>query len=405
MFDQIPTSAWLLLVIAAAAFPPARYVYNYLSKSPARRDITLPPEDLSWRTSLDLGRNLAILVALGGVAIFIFTPTARQFAQSELFISLLAAAGGAWSLVTAAFGFWARRLQPFARGFHDSYDRATQPKRYWASMAWNGFFGCLALGLALFLFRDIPNQAIEDRCFDVDSDESPQAALSACNELIGKGGSDDAEKSSFIAARGSAYYRAGDFEHARTDYSVAARLDPEDSSAYFNLGLVDQRMGNLAAAAANYSIAIRLGSDGADSFYNRGLVNLGLGKFDDATSDFTRAHQLQPKDPWAIANRGMAYALQNQPLPAERDFVWVQAIDPTNLVMLRGQALLSLNKGDLPGVVANLSAVLKRDPADRWSRRLRADAYEKLGQEEASLSDRDELWRMSRTANEGQRGN
>ena len=85
MFDQVPVRVWLLIAIAAIAFTPTRYLYRYIAHSPSGRDITQPPPDLGWRKSGKFVRNLSIVAALLGLAIFIFTPTAEQFAQSPHF--------------------------------------------------------------------------------------------------------------------------------------------------------------------------------------------------------------------------------------------------------------------------------------------------------------------------------
>jgi len=167
-------------------------------------------------------------------------------------------------------------------------------------------------------------------------------------------------------------------------------------TAHYNLGLADEKLGNRARAALEYGEAIILDPGDVDSYLNRGLIYLDFGQLAEAESDFTRAHELRPKDPWAIADRGLTYAWRNDRVRAERDFAAVRAIDPSNPAMLRGEALLAFNSGNLPAAVDRLTAALKVDPRDKWSLRMRGSAYEKLGQEEQSLSDRDQLWRMSR---------
>jgi hypothetical protein len=141
MFKQVPAQAWLLLAIGAPAYAPALYVYRYIVMSPSGRDITQPVEDLSWRTSPQFVRNVAILTALAALSVFIFTATAAQFAHSPNFLPILMIAGGAWSLFTVIRGFVTGQIEPLARGFHNTYQRETQPKRFWVSISWNAVFG------------------------------------------------------------------------------------------------------------------------------------------------------------------------------------------------------------------------------------------------------------------------
>ena len=85
MFKQVPIQVWLLVAIVPSGFAWARYVFLYVAHSPARRDITKPPEDLSWRTTTKLYRSFAILASLIALSIFIFTPTAAAFAHASVY--------------------------------------------------------------------------------------------------------------------------------------------------------------------------------------------------------------------------------------------------------------------------------------------------------------------------------
>ena len=64
MFNDVPVRFWLLLLIAAIAWAPARYVYRHVRRSPSQRDITQLVEDPNWRSSGALTTNVAILAGL-----------------------------------------------------------------------------------------------------------------------------------------------------------------------------------------------------------------------------------------------------------------------------------------------------------------------------------------------------
>lgn len=162
------------------------------------------------------------------------------------------------------------------------------------------------------------------------------------------------------------------------------------------MGLADERLNNLPGAIANYTAAIRIETDNADAYLQRGLIFLDTGRLDEGIADFTRAHELEPTDPMPIANRGISYAWKRDQIHAKKDFAAVRAIDPSNSVMLRGEALLRFNAGNMQGAVDKLTASLKSEPGNRWALRMRANAYSQLGNDEAAFDDKDELWRLSK---------
>jgi tetratricopeptide (TPR) repeat protein len=395
MFKQVPVQVWLLLAIMAAGYAPARYIYEYIAKAPSRRDITRPPEDLTWRTSALLARNLAFLGALAALAVFIFTPAATQFAHSPAFWPILAAAGGVFALFTVVRALSLGQIQPLARGFNNTYERDSQPKRFWASMAWNSFFGCLCLWLAFKMIEQAPIQALEDQCYDTKNIYSPQDGVAACNKLIAKRAKGDTGVANLLAARGSAYFRLGDYRRATTDYTEAVRLDPNDSSSYYNTGLIDEQLGDRGLAIDSFSSAIQADAENADAYSHRGSVYLDLGKFDKAAADFTKAHGLRLDDFRSVALRGIAYASKGDQLRARQDFAAVRAIDPTNLIIMRGEAILAIGSGNLNAAVNDLSQLLAQNPKDRWSRAARAEAYRRLGKYDEMHADSDELKRLS----------
>lgn len=290
MFDTVPVRVWLLIAIAAAAYAPALYLYRHVAHSPSRRDITQPSEDLSWRTSSQLARNLLILTALVALAIFIFTPAATQFAHSPSFWPILIAAVGTWALFTVPKGLTTGRIKPIIRGFYKTYQRQTEPKRFWASIGWNTFFGCLCLWLA---FESI-EQSVQDRCYNERYTSSPQEMLSACNQLI-----DRLQPDSFEAYynRGLAYQRVADSQHAIADFTAAIRLRPNDANAYFMRGYEYKVIGDFQHIISDFSEVIRLVPDNAEAYYYRGAAYEELGNEEQAASDFAAATRLNPKLP------------------------------------------------------------------------------------------------------------
>lgn len=386
MLDDVPVQVWLLVAIAAAGYAPARYVVEHLAHSPANRDITLPPEDLGWRTSTRLALNLAVLAGLLALTVFIFTYEALRFARSAIFVPALLAAFGAVALSTVVRSSATGRISPLIQGIYSTFEREEQPKRYWASVAWNGMLGCLMLGLAPAAYR----RPTEDACENYNDSHSSQQQLAACNELLAEGASGD-RLAELLADRGIAYHGLADYNRALSDYSRAIELNPEDSYSLYNRALVHQQLGELAFAVQDFDASLRTRPNNEEAYLNRGLIFLDIGAFDKASADFTRAHELDPEDHWNLANRGISYAWMNDPARAEADFAAVEAVDPANFVVLRGRAVLAANTGDRHKAIRHLTDALEHDPSDAWSLKMRADIYWKMGLHDKARDDDEQL--------------
>ena len=319
MFDDVPVRVWLLVAIGVLAFVPTQYIYRHIAHSHSRRDITQPPEDLSWRTEREFIRSTAMLAFLAALGIYIFTPSAERFARSPHFWPLLAAAFGAWTLFSVAQGFVNGRVVPIVKGFSDTYERGTQPKRYWASMTWNATLGILFLWLGYQMNEDASVQSLADRCTEAKDLQFLQQQLSACDQWVS--------------------------------------LRPDNPEPYFQ----------------------------------RGTLFLEIGALDQAAVDLTRAHELDPADPWPLANRGLVSAWKKDAVKATADFAAVRSLDESNPVMLRGEAVLMRNKGDMRGAVERLTESMKRDPDNLWALRTRSELYWELGEQEKSARD-DQRW-------------
>lgn len=391
MFDQIPARIWLLVAIGAAAYAPARYVFKYLTYIPAAGSLRPQDDAYSGRSPRRFILYLALTVALAALAVFIFTPAAEQFAHSPTFLPILMFAGGAWALSTVGWGLAIGRIQPITKGFWKTYQRGTQPKRFWTSLAWNTIFGCMCFWLAF----KVNEQSSNDRCYDTRNAYSAQEEVAACNRAIGDGKKTDGNLADLTEARGAAYYRIGNYQRALADYNSAIHLGTKESSSFYNRALVYENFGDYRRAVSDYDEAIRLQDDNADAHLNRGVILLNANKLDQAIVDFTRVLELRPNDTDALANRGIAYAWKNDKAQAERDFAIVRKADPSNPVPLRGEALLARDVGDIDLALERLNAAIALNPNDKWSLGMRAGVYRQFGEYGKSKLDLDKLQRLT----------
>lgn len=265
MFNDVPVRTWLLIAIAAAAFTPARYVFRYFTQSLSAHDIAQSAQDFDLGNANKLSRNLAFLIALIVLAVFICTPAAADFAKSPTFWPVLMVAMGAWSLSTVFKSLMVGNIEPIVRGVSNTYQRGTEPKRFWASLTWNSFLGVMCLWLGFQIFVDAPTKALEDRCYDRKNSLKPQDELVSCNTLLGDRKEYGGNLASIVAARGVAYHKLGDYRRAMADYSRALDLDPHDSSSHYNRGLIYQQSGYDRNAVTEFDAAIREDANNADA--------------------------------------------------------------------------------------------------------------------------------------------
>lgn len=205
MPDSIPPQAWLLLTLVMLGIGPATYVWRYLIHPTRPRDITQPPDNLSWRSEGHFYRSLAISLALVAVGIFIFTLTAENFARSDAFFPSLLGAIGTYALGATIQGWRNGRIEPLLRGLSRTFDREEQPARYWASLGWNAILGCALLAGA----AGIAYESKVSRCDDSEDKELLPDALEACDTLLAQDGLSEESRADLLAARGRVHHRLG----------------------------------------------------------------------------------------------------------------------------------------------------------------------------------------------------
>jgi tetratricopeptide (TPR) repeat protein len=209
--------------------------------------------------------NFAILISLIFLAVFIFTPQAEQLARSPSFLPFLIVAMGVYLMFTVCRGIVVGRIEPAIRYMHNIYERRSQPRRFWASMVWNSLMSVMLVGGGAFTLVNAPIQALEDKCLDYKKVYLPVDEIQACSQLIALGNKYHGDLSRALAARGSAYYMNFDYRSAQADYTSAIRLDPHDTSSYYNLGLMYEQLDDNPKAIAEYRAALREDPSYADA--------------------------------------------------------------------------------------------------------------------------------------------
>jgi hypothetical protein len=147
MFDRVSAPYWLLLLVGLVAYAPARHVFLYFIQDPARTAPFHPEGELVDRSPRRLALNVAALLLLAALAIFIFTPFAADFAQSRSFWPLLFAAGSALLWYDVVRSFIGGKAASIVGG--GVFLRDEKPLRFWAAMGWNILIAVLCAQAAL----------------------------------------------------------------------------------------------------------------------------------------------------------------------------------------------------------------------------------------------------------------
>ena len=172
--------AALILIAAVQAFRKWRFESDDPYQDLARAS-SLPRADLSVDDSAPQGREfwryVPLVAILGGSLALFLTPAGKQLVQKPSFFPILMIGLGTWALFTVARGVTKGRIQPLVRGAFSTYERETQPKRFWVSMGWNAVFAGFCLWLAFVMPRDASAQDVQDHCYNQHNELSAQESL------------------------------------------------------------------------------------------------------------------------------------------------------------------------------------------------------------------------------------
>lgn len=292
----------LVLLAAVQAFRKWRFDQEDSYRNSIPRSFNLvdeePVEGSAPRTKRQLWRYLPLAVILFGFAFIGFTPAGKRLAQAPSFLPIVMIGIGTWALFSVARGFSKGEIEPFVRGFYNTYERETQPKRFWASMGWNGILGCICLWGAFELSAENANEKVEKTCYNETGAYSPSEARSACEKLIERLTAaitkDPADAYAYFQ-RGYAYEQMEEMRPAIADFTQVIRLTPDDANAYFNRGYAYEHLGDLQHTVADFSKIIRLKPDEPDAYYYRWAAYKDLGDDEHAAADLAVLDRLNPK--------------------------------------------------------------------------------------------------------------
>ena len=187
--------------------------------------------------------------------------------------------------------------------------------------------------------------------------------------------------------RADAYREEGDLTKALRDYTQAIQLTPKDAFRYYARALAYMDDEKYTLAAADLTKAIALKKDYLDFYLYRAQAQMALEKYASAIADYQKYLTKKAETPEIALALAEAYIKTYQYPQAEEelDFVEEQDGQRPEIYFWRGRILQ--NQGYLDEAVSFYSKAINRDTTFASAYRYRANAFNDMGEFEASADD------------------
>ena len=119
-------------------------------------------------------------------------------------------------------------------------------------------------------------------------------------------------------------------ERALDDYTTLLDLEPTNSEAHLDRGVILQQLGRTCEALDDFDAAVAWSPPYAEAYFDRALVRRALGRDDDALADLAHVLALEPGHAAALINRAGLLYERREYAAAREDVERVLAQDPRN---------------------------------------------------------------------------
>lgn len=163
-------------------------------------------------------------------------------------------------------------------------------------------------------------------------------------------------------------------ERAIDDLGLLLRLEPGNSEAYLDRGLLQQRAGRYDAALADYDAALRWSPPYWEPHFNRGQVFLATGDRAAALREYARVLELNPEHVHSRAHahclRGLDAMEAGNAAAAEQEFSQAIEVDPGLADAWANRATIRFRRGEPEAALRDLDrAVALRDDGEAFYNR------------------------------------
>jgi tetratricopeptide (TPR) repeat protein len=147
---------------------------------------------------------------------------------------------------------------------------------------------------------------------------------------VSEGGGYMDEEIGKLFRRATSAYDQGDYQTGIHLFEQIIEREPDDTRAYYNLGIGYFKLNNFAASIKAFTDAININPRDSLSIQYRGKVYYIMEDFQSCLRDYERVVVLKPADPIAYYNRGLVKGRLNDYSGAIEDFDKVIELDPDN---------------------------------------------------------------------------
>jgi tetratricopeptide (TPR) repeat protein len=179
-------------------------------------------------------------------------------------------------------------------------------------------------------------------------------------------------------------------QQAIQEFSIAIKINPKYSRAYFMRGYAYLQLQNFQQALVDWNKAIYLSPKYAAFFYNRGILkNENLNDFPGALSDFDQAIFINPKYAKAYNNRGILKEEKFNDVPgALADYNKAISLNPKNAKAYYNRGVLKDEKlNDFSGALSDFNQAIFINPKYAKAYNNRGNLKYKLNDLSGALSD------------------
>ena len=177
----------------------------------------------------------------------------------------------------------------------------------------------------------------------------------------------------------------GNLEEAIQTYRQALELDPNDASAYNNLGGALVGQGDLEESIRVYRQALELDPNDADIYYNFGRALIGQGNLEEAVQVYYQALEINPNDADVYYYLGKALTGQKKLEVAIKAYAKALEINPNLTVVYNNLGPVLQKQGRLDEAVQVYYHALEISPNDASIHNNLGQAFQKQGRlEEAT---------------------
>jgi tetratricopeptide (TPR) repeat protein len=161
---------------------------------------------------------------------------------------------------------------------------------------------------------------------------------------------------------GIAFSEYGYIDEAQAAFERAAKDDPGNEVAWFNLGTIylDKKM--YREARKCLSEAVRLSPQDSDAWNNLGSISGGEEKYDEAIDEFRRAVETNPNHWNAVQNMMRVYQFQGRLADGQKTLEQLLVAAPDNAGLHLGLAIAMMTQNDLKGARAELETSIRLRP-------------------------------------------